>query len=175
MEEVTGGPDSLVAVGAGWWSLILLPASLALNLTAFFSLVRRAGSCYRDPATPPLLSLTAANLLHCTLVQVSSAVSGMVITMGRQSLVVLPVSAVNCAAGVCSPPADGRAVPLLGPAVRRGPAHRRRPHRPPAPHPRSPGNTSHSSRHTETSSFLSEHAICVIGQDSPSILVKSTV
>ena len=85
MEEVTGGPDSLVAVGAGWWSLILLPASLALNLTAFFSLVRRAGSCYRDPATPPLLSLTAANLLHCTLVQVSSAVSGMVITMGRQS------------------------------------------------------------------------------------------
>ena len=40
-----------------FWSLLLLPSSLVLNLSAFFLILRSAGSCYKDPIVPPLLSL----------------------------------------------------------------------------------------------------------------------
>ena len=40
-----------------FWSLLLLPSSLLLNLSAFFLTLRSAGSCYRDPLVPTLLSI----------------------------------------------------------------------------------------------------------------------
>ena len=44
-----------------FWSLLLLPSSLVLNLAAFFLLLQSAGSCYKDPIVPPLLSLLGEN------------------------------------------------------------------------------------------------------------------
>jgi len=52
------------------WSLLLLPASLVLNLIAFFLILRSAGTCYKDPIVPPLLSILGSNLLHSVLVQI---------------------------------------------------------------------------------------------------------
>jgi len=53
-----------------FWSLLLLPSSLLLNLSAFFLTLRSAGSCYRDPLVPTLLSILGSNLLQGVLVQV---------------------------------------------------------------------------------------------------------
>jgi len=53
-----------------FWSLLLLPSSLVLNLSAFFLILRSAGSCYKDPIVPPLLSLLGSNLLNGVLVQI---------------------------------------------------------------------------------------------------------
>jgi len=53
-----------------FWSLLLLPSSLVLNIAAFFLVLRSAGSCYKDPVVPPLLSLLGSNLLHGVLVQI---------------------------------------------------------------------------------------------------------
>ena len=39
------------------WSLLLLPSSFVLNLSAFLLLLRSAGTCYKDPLVPPLLSV----------------------------------------------------------------------------------------------------------------------
>eukprot|EP00092_Neocalanus_flemingeri_P032353 GFUD01035176.1.p1 GENE.GFUD01035176.1~~GFUD01035176.1.p1 ORF type:complete len:328 (+),score=47.83 GFUD01035176.1:64-1047(+) len=53
-----------------FWSLLLLPTSLVLNIAAFLLILRSAGSCYKDPVVPPLLSLLGSNLLHGVLVQI---------------------------------------------------------------------------------------------------------
>ena len=39
------------------WSLLLLSASLLLNLVALVVVVRSAGSCLSDPTVPPLISV----------------------------------------------------------------------------------------------------------------------
>ena len=40
-----------------FWSILLLTASVILNVTAFLILLSFAGSCYKDPIVPPLLSI----------------------------------------------------------------------------------------------------------------------
>ena len=39
------------------WTCVLLPASVILNVAAFLWLLKTAGSCYKDPIVPPLLSV----------------------------------------------------------------------------------------------------------------------
>jgi len=54
------------------WSILLLTASVILNVTAFLILLSFAGSCYKDPIVPPLLSIIGCNILHTVLVQIFS-------------------------------------------------------------------------------------------------------
>jgi len=54
------------------WSILLLAASVILNVTAFLLLLTSAGSCFKDPIIPPLLSIIGCNLLHTVMVQIFS-------------------------------------------------------------------------------------------------------
>ena len=45
------------------WSFLLLPSSLVLNLAAFILVLRSAGTCYKDPIVPPILSLLGESRL----------------------------------------------------------------------------------------------------------------
>ena len=40
-----------------FWSILLLPATIILNVTAFLMLLKSAGSCLKDPIVSPLLSV----------------------------------------------------------------------------------------------------------------------
>jgi hypothetical protein len=46
------------------WSLLFLPSSLVLNLAAFILVLRSAGTCYKDPIVPPLLSVLGKSRLN---------------------------------------------------------------------------------------------------------------
>ena len=40
-----------------FWSVLLLPATIVLNVTAFLMLLKSSGSCLKDPIVSPLLSV----------------------------------------------------------------------------------------------------------------------
>ena len=40
-----------------FWSILLLPTTIILNVTAFIMLLKSSGSCLKDPIISPLLSV----------------------------------------------------------------------------------------------------------------------
>jgi len=55
-----------------FWSILLLPATIILNVTAFIMLLKSSGSCLKDPIVSPLLSVLGSNILHGIMVQIFS-------------------------------------------------------------------------------------------------------
>ena len=80
------------------WSLLLLPSSFVLNLSAFLLLLRSAGTCYKDPIVPPLLSVLGEIYWFCFVMTspvFQAAISSMV-SWFRYSLFSSRAQAASC-------------------------------------------------------------------------------